>query len=921
LEVRCGDEIREFPLAQGTITIGRAEDNQVVLSDSLVSRYHAQVDVAEEAYHIRDLGSANGTRIDEVEADPKVPYPLHDGAIVTIGGSRLVLRLSDGSGDETRIYSNPEATQVSGAGATDIIAPSHPHLTITTPRSSNDIPLERDVLTLGRDPASDLVIDDSVVSRHHAELRRAGMGYEVIDMGSANGLTIGGEPIRTKALVDGDVLWIGTTVSLTYKSVLGAEEETVAPLRLERNDRHVTTIGRHPQNDIALDHPTVSRVHARIAWSDADGAHLVEDLGSSNGTFVNGQPILSGATHPLRSADTIRIGPVKFVYAPDRLEQVDESRNLRLDALHLNRVVGKGLNLLQDISLSIHPHEFVAVVGVSGAGKSTLLDALNGFRPATAGAVLVNETDLYRNFNSYRSDLGYVPQDDIIHKELTVYKALDYAARLRLPPDTAGVERHERVETVLETLGLGERRDVPIQSLSGGQRKRVSIGSELLTRPGLFFLDEATSGLDPGTESQMMRLLRKLADQGHTILLVTHATKNVMLCDQVVFLAKGGHLAYFGPPDQALTYFEVDDFDGIYEKLENELTPATWGEKFSKSDQYQEFVVGRLRERYGDLVHTPPAKNVIATGGGKASGAIAAASPRVSTLRQFWILSSRYVNIIRRDRMTVLLLFLIAPAIGTIDLIAWPRSLFDVRDGDAIRAMTMLFLAALMPFLVGAAGSVREIVKEAPVYRRERTVSLRLLPYLTSKVWVGFLFSLYHALALFAFKFVAIDFSHLGGADMAQFYVTLVLAAMSGVMWGLLISAIVPREDQAMFLVMAVVVVQMVFSGGLLPLSQLGIAGEVLGDLSSTKWVYEALTAAGNVKTGICDGVSLVDCQLPGLQAYATDAERRVALEPMDERYGGVFGANVYVAWGALTAIISAVLLLILAVQKRKDVF
>jgi ABC-type multidrug transport system ATPase subunit len=213
-----------------------------------------------------------------------------------------------------------------------------------------------------------------------------------------------------------------------------------------------------------------------------------------------------------------------------------------------------------------------------------------------------------------------VPQDDIIHKELTVSQALDYAARLRLPADTTPAERARRVIEVLETLNLTERKNVPIQKLSGGKRKRVSIGVELLTQPGLFFLDEATSGLDPGTESQLMRLLRQLADEGHTILLITHATKNVMLCDQVAFLAKGGHLAYYGPPEEALKYFGVQDFDAIYQKLEGEQTPHAWDEKYRQSPQFKEYVVERLQEKYGALITPGPPPSSAKRGSGEGWG-------------------------------------------------------------------------------------------------------------------------------------------------------------------------------------------------------------------------------------------------------------------------------------------------------------
>ncbi len=916
LEIRHGAQVEEFALTQSPITLGRASENQIPLRDPSVSRHHARLELCDEHWQITDLGSSNGTRVNAVELEPRMPRALQEGDAIRIADFTLTLRLPQITAELAPV-SPLEETFVPVAA---------PRLIVKTPAGTQEFSLDRDTLILGRDPGSDIVIDDRVVSRRHAQLTRVATGYEISDLGSANGLTLRGARVPQKLLADGDVVWITNAVSLTYHapesvgqiskfalplvgqvSKLVPPEEPAASQTLDLRERAEITLGRGAQNDVALDHPAVSRTHARIVRRD--GGFVIEDAGSNIGTYVNGVAVAPGQARALQPGDTIRVGPVKFVFAPDTLAQTDESRDLRLDALHLNQFVGKRINLLQDISLAIEPREFVAIVGVSGAGKSTLLDALTGFRPASAGSVLVNGADLYRNFNAFRTSIGYVPQDDIIHKELTVYQALDYAARLRLPADTTAAEREHRVNQVLETLNLIERQDVPIQKLSGGQRKRVSIGVELLTQPGLFFLDEATSGLDPGTESQLMRLLRKLADEGHTILLITHATKNVMLCDLVAFLAKGGHLAYYGPPEQALRYFGVPDFDAIYQKLESEETPQTWDAQYRQSPQFAQYVVARLQNKYGALLTPSPVER------GRVGVGV-----RVGVARQFWILSARYLNIIRRDWINLLLLLLIAPILGSIDLIAWTHRLFDPRDGDAARAMVFLFLSAIVPFLVGALSSVREIVKEAPVYKRERTVTLKIAPYLMSKIWIGFLFALYHAAALLAIKMLAIDFAYLGAQEIAKIYVTLALAAMSGVLWGLVISALAPREEQAMLLVIVVVVAQIFFSGGILPLSQLSDAGQVLGGVTSSRWTFSALTAAAQVKTGMCTGSSLRDCHLPGIAAYATDAEKRVLVRTVDDRFGDLFGADIYANWGALVLIMLALYVILFALQKRKDV-
>ena len=915
VEIRYGRQTREFSLAEDrATTIGRAVENDIVFDDSLVSRRHARIDLKAGAYFITDLGSANGTRVANREIAPREPQALADGDQIEIGGFHLTYR-SSGRG--------PGATQVAQAApvgeAFTFVVQLQPRLVVTTSESTREFPLRGDRLVLGRSPENEIVIDASGISRQHAELTQSSGRWTITDLSSTNGLTFHGERIATRVLSDGDVIWVADSVSLTFRVAPDLGQEEPASQSLDLTGRREITIGRNPHADVTVSHPTVSRMHARLAIRD--GRYVVEDLASSNGTFVNGEPVMPGAPRRLDPGDSIRIGPVKFNFSEEALQQVDESKDLRLDALHLNQPVAKGVNLLQDISLSINPREFVAVVGVSGAGKSTLLDSLNGFRPARRGAVLINGTDLYKNFDAYRADLGYVPQDDIIHKELPVEAALDYSARLRLPSDTTRDERRERVREVMATLGLTERSHMPIARLSGGQRKRVSIGVELLTKPGLFYLDEATSGLDPGTESQMMRLLRKLADDGHTILLVTHATKNVMLCDQVIFLAAGGNLAFFGPPDEALKHFEINDFDEIYEKLEDELSPEEWAERYRQSDAYRRFVAERLNNHYGErgsVASAPPVAPRAAAGPAKRPES---APRKVSALRQFWILSARYLEIIRRDRTNLALMFLIAPILGTIDLLAWERNVLDPLEGDVTSTMTMLFMAALIPFLVGAMTSVREIVKESPVYHRERTVTLKIAPYLLSKIWVGFLFALYHAAAFFALKMLAVDFSQSSTADLAQLYGTLAFATMSGVMWGLLISTVVPREEQAMVLVIGIVVVQMVFSGGLLALSDLGVAGDVLGSITSTKWVFQALVASAQVMQGECFEATLETCQLPGLLAFQDDpGTQRALVDPILEKFGGVFGESVRKTWIALGSIIGGVFVILLFLQKRKDV-
>ncbi len=962
LVVQGQGTMRGYVLSGRPVSLGRAADNAVVLDDKSVSRYHARIEWVESQPHVIDLGSANGTIVNETAVVPNVLQELKPGYSLRIVDFTLTLQEFPAAQAERSDVSAQPLPDAKPALLTRA-DPASVTLSVTTQRWAKSFSIQEESATIGRDPASDIPIDEPVVSWTHARLEQVAGGYQIVDLGSSNGLVIHDAQVARLLLADGDVLWIAEDVSLTYKitplapevsvaetpargeaalpppvietpvEVVEAVQEEVAPLyatmigmetpsrglrKIDMRQRRELTIGRSPENDLQLDYRTISRHHARIRRVGSREEYVIEDLGSSNGTLVNDEVIEPGKLHPLHPGSTLRIGPIKLIFAPESMQLVDESRDLRLDALHLNQFVGKGINLLQDISLAVLPREFVALVGVSGAGKSTLMNALAGFWPASDGAVLVNGTDLYRRFDAFRTDLGYVPQDDIIHKELTAERALYYVARLRLPADMTAAERREAVAEELETLGLAERKDVRVGSLSGGQRKRVSIGVERLTRPGLFFLDEATSGLDPGTENRLMRLLRQLADDGQTIVLITHATKNVTLCDQVIFLAAGGQLAYFGPPGEALDYFGVADFDEIYEQLEDERSPEEWAERYRQSPQYAEYVVKRLREKYGELLDARPEP-----GGAEAGEAARRARTKVkrpSAFSQFTVLAARYLDIIRSDRTNLLLMLFLAPVLGGMDLILWSRDTFDPVDGDASHVMVMLFFATVIPFLVGALSSVREIVKEKAIYRRERTVNLRIIPYLLSKMGVGFLFALYHAAALLVLKLVAVDFSHLGLEDLGLYYLLLVLAVMSGVMWGLLISALAPREEQAILVAIVLVVIQLVFSGGILPLSQLGTAGEAIGYATSSKWAFEAVVDVTQVVRGDCEEPSLKDCELPGIQAYDTGPERKVVILQLESRYGDVLEGDVTTSIIAQLAIMLCLFIVLVVIQKRKDV-
>lgn len=354
--------------------------------------------------------------------------------------------------------------------------------------------LDSDSITIGRANDNDIVVASKVVSRYHARLMRDDGGYMLVVLPEAsNPVLYEGRPLsQPQRLNHNDKLRIGgldpgLMVTMNFLSPSGAAMAEEAK-SINFGNKTTITIGRDPSNDVVLDSPNVSRYHAQI--ERVGQRYRVRDLRSSNGTFVNGTEVEEETW--LQPDDAVRIATYRFVMGQDRLAQFDESKGLRVEAIGLNKWVRKDLNILQNISLVFQPREFIVVVGQSGGGKSTLVDSIAGYRPATDGKVLVNDLNVYENFDAIRNDIGYVPQKDIIHMELTVFQALDYAAQLRMPPDTTTEERHKRIDEVLEDLDLAHRRDVQISGLSGGQQKRVSIGVELITKPGLFFLDEPT---------------------------------------------------------------------------------------------------------------------------------------------------------------------------------------------------------------------------------------------------------------------------------------------------------------------------------------------------------------------------------------------------------------------------------------------
>ncbi|MDB5079435.1 MAG: transporter ATP-binding protein [Chloroflexi bacterium] len=834
-------------------------------------------------------------------------------------------------------------------------------LMLTGEQVGREYLLTNRVTTIGRSASNDIVIADPRTSRRHVEVIQENGQFWAVDAGSANGFYVNDQQVQRAQLQTGDLITIGlvrmafqvgtpaapgpdqtgpspvSTVMLDPQAVnqiLNQANLPPGPALIDENNlqhidlrfRPVTSFGRDQAgNELLLDNPQVSRRHLQI--SHRNGVFTATDLNSTNGTYVNGQRIQSVI---INDGDIINIGPYRFMFAQGFLHRSQEDEGVRIDVLNLSKQVSPSLTLLQNLTFTILPREFVAIVGVSGSGKSTLMDAISGVRPATGGTVLYNKAEYYSQMEVYRSSIGYVPQDDIVPTELTVSKALYYAAKLRLPQDTTEPEIQERLDEVIDDLDLELRRDTPIQLLSGGQRKRVSIGSELLSKPTLFFLDEPTSGLDPGLEERMMQFMRKLADQGRTVVLITHATQNVELCDKVLFLARGGYMAFYGSPREAFEYFGVNRFSEIYVKLEQEATPQEWTARFTDSAYYQRNVVSRLRaisneaNRFGALnIPADPSRNMEMP---VQPPVVFRKSRRaLSAPRQFLLLVRRYFEILTKDRKNLLILLLQSPLIALMLTLVFNRNDFGRPGGDYGSAKTLIFLLVIVSVWLGTSNAAREIVKEASIYRRERRIGLKLAPYILSKLTVQTGLVLIQIAMLVGIVWAGVGLGALSVESIGYLYLTLVLTALAGVTLGLLISSMTSNSDRATSFVPVVLIPQIIFSGAVVALERMGAVGEWFSNLMISKWGYQATGRLLSLDTIPStrvrfngpppDQAGRIEALFPGSLFF----DQRTFDWYLIPKRNLEFTSDVFLNWGILVLFVLVGLGLILLFQLRKD--
>jgi len=640
-------------------------------------------------------------------------------------------------------------------------------------------------------------------------------------------------------------------------------------------------IGRNPDNDIVLPDLWVSSRHAEIRH--VGDRHYIVDLGSTNGLHRNGRRIVRGLLIP---GDRFTIGRHEFIFDGSHIHQHDDQGPASLVADDLTVDVD-GRMVLDDVSFALRQGTLLGVAGPSGSGKSTLLQAVTGIRPARYGRMLYDGRDLNAHYAELRDRIGMVPRDDVVHGRLTVGRALRLAASLRFATDVPRRQQRKRVDEVIEMLGLRLLSGQRIDTLSDGQRKRTSIALELLTAPTLLALDDPASGLDPALERAVMRQLRLLADGGATVIVAMNSTPYFELCDHLLLLGLGGRMGFFGPPNELLPYFEVDDYADVFERVSSHT--GLWAQQYRNSDTYRKYVGDVALELLGPdprssrpvELPTPrapaddaqptaapatpaasaaPVSPVVPARAEPAQGSTAKPVRKVPLeyrllhprhmLRQFVTFSLRTALVIWADRATAA--FLLGLPLGLAALsraLPGNRGLGPDPGGGGVEAQRLLLLLVVGAAFIGFAVAIRDLVTERSIYRRDRVWGTSATAYLGSKMLV---LAITDAILVIVFVELALVLrprpaQGLVFADpVIDIAVAVTLVAVASSAFGLLASALVRTPEQTTPILVLGVMAQLVLSGGLFAVNGQP-ALEAASVLAPARWGLAATAATTRV--------------------------------------------------------------------------
>ncbi len=733
---------------------------------------------------------------------------------------------------------------------------------------------------IGRAQECDVRLDSPLISRQHARIVHDALGWWIEDRGSTNGTRVDDRRIAGRApLCARTVIEIGEETLLVlaiHGPALSTSPRSASPgfapdfagrgvgssrtqgqtrsrARARKSPRatgsaraqgkrsevglsdativqrvplagELLRIGRAGSNDVTVPDQNVSRLHAEVRRHDT--AYELRDLGSRNGTRLNGE-LVRRAT--VTVGDEIGVGAYRILLTP-----VGPRREMapgRLVAHGVQQHVDRGRCVLQSTDLSLTPGEFVALIGESGSGKSTLMRILAGVTPPSGGKVTIDGEELAPRLQEIR----YVAQadTDVLHEDLTAREALTYGTRLRLPPDTPTAEIAGEVERVLGALDMLQHAGTGIARLSGGQRRRVSVGMELVGSPHVLFLDEPGSSLDLLSQSELTDLLRGIAHGGCAVVAITHSAAVLEEYDRLLVMSRHGVLRFDGTPSRALAHFDVADLaqqqsvaalKEIHRRLARLSPPAP------------------ARERPFPAYAASRAWSLLANAMlGTRAAAVALTRTRASFDVQLRALAGRTARIVSRDRRYLALALIQAPLLAAVAAVVCGTTAFaPVRD-KAGQSAKLLFALVLVATLAGAFGGVRALIGERAIFVRERALGVRAAPYLASKLLVLGALGLAQTalLALVAFSIAPL---HSGVGTYAVIVLLLALATQVALATGLLFSALAAKTEHALGMLFVLLLLQVFCAGAIVAVREMGSL-EPLPSLVSARW---ALAGVGS---------------------------------------------------------------------------
>ncbi|MEI2672021.1 MAG: ATP-binding cassette domain-containing protein [Marmoricola sp.] len=509
------------------------------------------------------------------------------------------------------------------------------------------------------------------------------------------------------------------------------------------------------------------------------------------------------------------------------------SQPITADGLQVRSIdftVEKSKQLLVDVGLTANLGTLTALIGPSGAGKSTLAKIIAGSNQPTRGLVLFQGHDLHSEYAAIRNRVGIVPQDDVLHKQLTVRQGLRYAAELRLPSDTTAEAREQVIDGVLAELSLTQHAQTRVDRLSGGQRKRASIALELLTGPTLLILDEPTSGLDPALDRQVMSMLRELANAGRVVIVVTHSLTHLDMCDHVLLLAPGGKTAYHGPPSGVEAAMGSNDWAEIFVKVTE------------KPDEV--FAAHRLRTP-NEQTPLPVSPHMRHEQGRPAQSGAG---------RQMSTLARRQVRLILADRGYLAFLLVLPFVLGILSLVVPGKAGFGVAGVDApSEAGQLLVLLILGACFMGSSISVRDLVGERPIYQREQAAGLLPPAYLAAKIAVFCSATVLQSAALLTIVIIGKNAPKEGAllpSGAIELFIAISLTASCCVLLGLAMSALARSNEQVMPLLVVTIMAQLVMCGGLIPITG-RVFLEQVSWLFPSRWGYAATASTIDLRKAL----------------------------------------------------------------------